>query len=400
MENETVGDLLERLEQGYDLPSLSAVAVRLVELASDEKSTASDLAALIEKDPSLTVRLIRLANSAFFSGDRPVTSLKQAVIKVGFQRLRIMALSLSLRETFPMGLKEGLDYERFWRTSLYRALLARSLALRTTLCNPEEAFVAGLTLEIGILVFHDLLARNKRVESFPVDPENLEEALPWERKMYGVDHRRVGEAALGFWRFPDALIACQGAYEDTALHEDRPGIVRVSELARRLALDLVRESRDVCALFERGHRAFGLDADSMGEILIHTFETVEEIARSLRLELDREHDLLELMERANCALGEMSKDVERVRVDTDRRELPTLDTVDSGEVSSRTLDAVAHEIRNPLTAVGGFARRLADVLEPSSEGGRYARVILQEAARLEEALSRVSSRIDPCTPSS
>lgn len=299
-----------------------------------------------------------------------------------------------------MGRKEGLDYERFWRTSLYRALLARSLALRTNLCDPEEAFVAGLTLEIGILVFHDLLVRKVRVDAFPMDPENLEEALPLERETYGTDHRKVGEAALRFWKFPGSLVACQSAYDDKALHEDRPGIVRVSELSRRLALDLVRESRDVCALFERGHRVFGLDADSMGEILVDTFETVEEIAQSLRLELDRESDLLDLMGRANCALGEMSKDMERMRDDTGRLELPTLDTVGEGEISSRTLDAVAHEIRNPLTAVGGFARRLADVLEPSSQGGRYARVILQEAARLEEALSRLSSRMDTPDPSS
>ncbi|MGD8389466.1 MAG: HDOD domain-containing protein [Desulfobacteraceae bacterium] len=394
MENEKAGGLLERLEQGYDLPSLSAVAVRLVETASDERSTASDLAAIIEKDPSLTVRLLRLANSAFFKGESVVTSLNQAVVKVGFQRLRIMALSLSLRETFPMGRRDGLDYERFWRTSFYRALLARSLAVRTTLCNPEEAFVASLTLEIGILVFHDLLSRKAQADAFPEDPENLEEALPLEWKAYGVDHRRVGEAALRFWRFPDALVACQSAYGDAALNEERPGIVRISELSRQLALDVVRESHDVCALFERAYRVLGLDADSMGEILVSTFDYVEEIAQSLRLEMDKERDLLELMERANCALGDISKDMDWMREAIDRRELPTLDTVEQGGDSTRTLEAVAHEIRNPLTAVGGFARRLADVLDPSSQGGRYARVILQEAARLEEALSRVSRRID------
>ena len=381
--------LLNRLESGYSLPSLSAVAVKLVDMAADESTSAADLAGVIEKDPSLAVRLLRLANSAFFGTDRSVTSLKQAVVKVGFQRLRVMALSLSLRETFPMGRRGGMDYERFWRTSLYRALLARSLAGHTGLCNPDEAFVSGLILEIGLLVFHDLHAGKIENSVAPVDLEDLAAALPWERETFGVDHRRVGEAALRYWRFPESLRQCQSAFGEDALSEDQPGLVRVTELSRRLALDLVREARDVRGLFERGDHVFGLDPEAVGDILAGTFRNVEEIARSLRLELDGDRDLLDVMERANRALGEMSREMERLGETSEERDLPTLDHVPDDRVSARTLDAVAHEIRNPLTAVGGFARRLAETLDPSSDGGRYARVILEEATRLEEVLTRM-----------
>jgi HD-like signal output (HDOD) protein len=390
MEKGTDNKLLERLEQGYSLPSLSAVAVRLVELASDDSTSAEDLASLIEKDPSLAVRLLRLANSAFFfGGGTPISSLKQAVVKIGFNRLRIMALSLSLRETFPMGRQGGLDYERFWRTSLYRALLSRSLALRTRICDPEEAFVAGLTLEIGLLVFHDLITTEQNQVSYPTDPDILKKIIPWERDTYGVDHRRIGQVALTSWHFPDSLISCQTGFGDEALGEDSPGIVRISELSRRLALDLVKESRDVRELFSRGERVLGLDSDTIGDILAETFDNVNDIAKSLSLELDRDKDLLELMERANKALGQISRDMEQMKGEAGSRELPSLDA-NSGRLSSHTLEAVAHEIRNPLMALGGFAKRLAGVLEPSSEGGKYLKVILQEAARLEDTLSRMS----------
>jgi nitrogen-specific signal transduction histidine kinase len=60
-------------------------------------------------------------------------------------------------------------------------------------------------------------------------------------------------------------------------------------------------------------------------------------------------------------------------------------------VVSHTLQAVAHEIRNPLIAVAGFARRLSTTLDPESKGGKYAQIILQEAQRLEEALSQMKA---------
>jgi nitrogen-specific signal transduction histidine kinase len=91
----------------------------------------------------------------------------------------------------------------------------------------------------------------------------------------------------------------------------------------------------------------------------------------------------------------MSREMERLGETSEERDLPTLDHVPDDRISAATLDAVAHEIRNPLTAVGGFARRLAEVLDPSSDGGRYARVILEEATRLEEVLARMSAGTGP-----
>ena len=67
MKNSQISKLLKQLESGYSLPALSPVAMKLVELASDEKSSSMDLVSLIDKDPPLAVRLLKLANSAFFS---------------------------------------------------------------------------------------------------------------------------------------------------------------------------------------------------------------------------------------------------------------------------------------------------------------------------------------------
>lgn len=392
MEEHARERILDELKGGYNLPALSPVALRLVELASDDKCSAREMADLIEKDPSLAVRLLKLANSAFFQSRQPVSTLEQAVIKVGFHRLRIMGLSLSLRDTFPMGKVGSLDYERFWRSSLYRALVAKSLARHLHICNPEEAFVSALILEIGFLILFDLFIREDRDEAAPGDPDALEQVLAWEETSYGINHREVGEAALGFWKFPDAILDCQRLYGETALAPKGPALGRVCELARTLSALLLEKEADFPSLFREADRSCGLEPEVLNDILLETFLQVQDIADQLRLVLNGEKDLLGIMERANRALSQISDRLPDPVAETDIGTLPSFEEMDDkGPIITKTLQAVAHEIRNPLVAVGGFARRLASTLEPSSDGGKYARFILEEALRLEKALSKMTS---------
>lgn len=106
-----------------------------------------------------------------------------------------------------------------------------------------------------------------------------------------------------------------------------------------------------------------------------------------------EKDLLEIMEKANQAPSHISERLTERGTHQAGSPLPTFDSMPgNGETVTRTLEAVAHEIRNPLLVVGGFAKRLADTLEPSSAGGKYARFILDEAERLERAQSKMTAR--------
>ena len=391
MEKKTSSDLLRQIESGYSLPSLSPVAMKLVEIALDETCSAGELTTLIERDPSLAVRVLRLANSAFFLTRKPTTSLKQAVVKVGFQRLRIMALSLSLRDTFPMAKIGALDYEKFWHTTLYRALIAKSFATHLKNCYPEEAFVAGLIMEIGLLILFDLQIKFD-AEALPIKLEPLEELLAWERDRYGIDHRQVGEAALRCWKFPEIIVQCQLFYGQAALTQDAPLLAKIYELSRELSSLISQGSAGFHTPFNDAERFLGLNRDVINDILLTTFDQVQDIADNLNVELNRERDLMEIMEKANKALSQISEKMPVYQEITGHVALPSFNSLDKRkDIVEHTLQAVAHEIRNPLLAVGGFARKLATSLDPASKGGEYVRIILEEASRLEKALLEMNS---------
>ena len=386
-------DLLEELQSGYSLPSLSPVAMKIVEMAADETCSAESMAGLIENDPSLAVRLLGLANSAFFAARYPVSTLRQAIVRIGVERLRIMALSLSLRDTFPMGRVGCMDYEAFWRCSIYRALLGKSLAECIRTCNPEEAFIAGLTLEIGLLIFVDLFIKDKDEEAC-FDQHASESLLSWERERYGTDHRAIGEAALRYWRFPDSIVVCQRSLENDPEERGEDSLLQVCETARSLSSLICEESVEMHPVFAGAEGRFGLSHEVLHELLVTAFDQVQEIAESLQVEVDRERDVFELLEKANRTLIRLLQRMSPRSGSSLESELPSFemlrDKVPDPSSVSQTLEAVSHEIRNPLMVVGGLARRLSRTLEPSSAGGKYAQSILEEVARLEQAMTQMT----------
>ncbi len=106
--------------------------------------------------------------------------------------------------------------------------------------------------------------------------------------------------------------------------------------------------------------------------------------------MNRENDLLELIAKANEALIQISLNLKNAALPGSDR-LPSLSGLDrKNPMVGYTLEALFHEIRNPLVAVGGFAKRLAKILDPESESGKYVKLILAEASRLENLLLELS----------
>jgi len=360
------------------LPSLSSITMKLMDMATDEDVTAQGLANLIEKDPSLTVKLLKLANSAYFSQRVKVASVEQAVMRLGFDRLRIMALSLSLRDTFPMGLVDGMDYESFWRLSLYRALIAQSLSVEMKKGDYGEVFVATLILDIGLLALHSLIKTTDWHVGLDLScPEKL---FKNEKNVLGIDHREIGRILLKKWKFPDRIVEVQ------SVEPVKSELGIVIGHAERLSRYLLCKEEAFEQLYKQKMDSLELNSEKITKVLIETFEHVDELAISFSLDIDSANDLFDLLSRANETLSLISTKLSSF---PDER-LSSFDSVGKEAGQKQTMEAVAHEIRNPLMAVGGFARRLVKNCDESSRTGQYAKVILKESIRLEQALEQMS----------
>ncbi len=381
--------LLDRIMRKGSLPSLSPLAVRLMSLAADENSQAQDLARVIEADPALAARLLSLVNSSLYRvGEEEVTGITRAIMLLGFREVRIMALSLSLRDTMPLKSKDELDYALYWRMNVQRAIMAQMAAQTLRLPNPEEAFAAGLMLQIGLPLLLRALEPSLRA-GYPGFAAPRIERLNWERETAGVTHREVGAAVVSCWKLP-------GFFADCML--ERPGGGQTA-----LAVGFADVAVEACFLPERsftqiyaaGHNLLQLDAERVNKIVAETLAIGSQVAAALEVELNQEQDLLLVMEKANAALSHLSSQVTPKL----RQVVQKAAQLDSAQLQQQavvnTLQAVMHEIRNPLMSVGGFAKRLAGLGEAGGHARHYAQVIMDEASRLDGVLNQVCALLAP-----
>ena len=396
VESEKRSRILHQITSNDFLPSLSPLTIQLIEAASNERTSVLDLNRIIEQDPGLTTRLLKMVNSAYFGRRTKISSISHAIIMAGFKRVRLMALNISLRDTFPLGRVGGMDYDLFWKTSLYRALIAQGFSQAGPLAedlDPEEIFTAGLILEIGMLLLFPVCPPALK-ETFPGGTTPLEDLVSWEIEHLGITHREVGRIILQRWHFPEQIIESQKYFGPEALQEGRSPLVRILEFAR-ICTQIFFGSRDDFQLLDGLAPTQGLSPQIINEILVTSFSQVEEVAGQLRLMINSQDDLLMVMEKANRTLARINGSLESSFVKvfnliSDLEHSTVQEASEEQEEKNRllenTLEAVVHEIRNPLMAIGGFAQRLAKNVEQRGDVIEYVHLITKESLRLEKVL--------------
>jgi HD-like signal output (HDOD) protein len=297
MEDKNKSEILKKIVADQSIPSLSPVALQLINAAADENTSAKELGSIIQRDPGLATRLLRMVNSVAFARKTEVSSVAHAVVALGFKRVRMMALSLSLRDTFPLGKVGNMDYDYYWQTSLYRALIARDFvrAAPGFSVDPEEAFLAGLILEVGLLLLYQ--SSKKAKESFPGLRLPMEELLHWGQNTVGLHHRDVGSFAMEQWGFPAPMVECQRFFGDSAIESGKSSLCVVVELARRVTEFVFGQCADPTSVFDHTERLLGLDQEKRDGILSETFRNVEDLAGYLQISLDSQKEMLEALEK-------------------------------------------------------------------------------------------------------
>jgi HD-like signal output (HDOD) protein len=186
--------------------SLPEVLDRINKVANHPHSSLADVAAVIADDVGLTVRLLRLVNSAFYGFPARIQNITHACIIVGTHQIRQLAMATSVMEVFSSLDPDTLDMEDFWRHSVGCAMLSRALAIRLGESDLERFFIAGLLHDIGRLVLL-MAAPDEAAAILAAAREPGDRSVQQiEMDQLGFSHAQLGGALLTAWNLPPSLI--------------------------------------------------------------------------------------------------------------------------------------------------------------------------------------------------
>ncbi|MBZ0155567.1 MAG: HDOD domain-containing protein [Alphaproteobacteria bacterium] len=184
-----------------DIPSLPAVASKVLQLITCENSSINDLMDVVSLDHSFASRLIRIANSPYYTRDTRVGDVSDAIIRIGFTTVRALVFAASLRD---MGLMSDSTDRVLWEHNTAVALGATVIARETGLLPSGEPLIHGLLHDVGKV----LINRTLREKYGEVIRRVQEQKIPFieaERSLLGFDHNDVGEYVAERWNLPDHL---------------------------------------------------------------------------------------------------------------------------------------------------------------------------------------------------
>lgn len=222
-----VEEMLARLD---NLPSNEPTLARVLQLVNDDKCSATALGEAVSMDPALTIRLLRLANSAYYGLSGRIATAPRAVTVVGFTTVAAMAVSAAAGMDAPSAVPSG-----YWRRAACTAV-ASSLIARVIGAEQPEAFCAGLLADFGSALLHQTgpVAHAEAVESAIAGTADLVEA---ERARFGWAHDELAAHVLRLWRFPASLCVAVGAHHravpptaEPLTRAVRAGLVVVTEI--------------------------------------------------------------------------------------------------------------------------------------------------------------------------
>ncbi len=240
---QVVADALQRIKS---LATLPAVAMEILDLVNDPDATADDFNLAISKDPTLVTQVLKVVNSSFYGMPRQVDTIQQAVVILGLSAIRNIAIASSVNKLFlqaPQHMR--FDPAELWQHTSAVAAAARDLAARTKLVSPEEAFLAGMLHDVGVIVEFQLFGSEfvDLVDSFTCDLDVTFRNA--ERSVLGATHEHFGAGLCRRWNLPDVFELVAGHHHEPLLVDEEkrtlPLIVHVADiLAARLEIGFSR----------------------------------------------------------------------------------------------------------------------------------------------------------------
>lgn len=290
-------DFETRLKAQVDFPSPSKVATEIIALARDPEIEMAKVAQAVGRDPAMTAKILRIANSAFYAQRRPSQNLRQALVIIGLNAALTLALSFSLLSSMRALRAPGIDYPRFWRRSLLAATAARAFGELAKIGHAEDIFLAGLLQDISVLAL-DRVARD--FYSRLPQPATHADWIAHERKELGKDHATYTGLLLKSWNLPVRIChATEFSHdaENTAADSDDGKIARCVALGSDLAEAVLSTDRTpaVNATARRAQHLLNMSQEQFTDVverILRLIPETEELYETSLLDAEDAENLL------------------------------------------------------------------------------------------------------------
>jgi HD-like signal output (HDOD) protein len=196
------------MDKGFEIPSIPLVLIKIIQTLDEDTSSAKQLEALILHDPALSARILRLANSAFYSFHTRVKTISHAIALLGMNLVTSLAIGINIFDSFTKGIKsEAALINKLWTHSCGVAVLVKEIMTRHGFKEREGefAFLCGLLHDLGKVVLFKTYPGHYS-SLFAIPKSEADRAISsYEDENYGVDHAAIGEMLAKLWGFPPDL---------------------------------------------------------------------------------------------------------------------------------------------------------------------------------------------------
>jgi len=279
--------LIDRVASSKDLPTLPGLLIKLIEICNLEDTSFRDVAEIIEKDPSLCSKVLKLVNSAYTGLYRKVESIESGIVVVGMDAIKNIAVSTGVYQAFKRIDGNGtFNLKAFWWHSLMCAVTARLIANRVRYGSPEDAFLSGLVHDLGKLAIWANCPQeySSVLETAGGDPE----LLLSEEEGLGGTHAVVGSWLLQQWKLPTFMA------DAVLYHHELPKrilhslpLVRIIFLANLISTPTVGLDKK-CKVAKE---LFGFSSSDVEALFYKAEKEVIEVADSLEIEIEADKGL-------------------------------------------------------------------------------------------------------------
>ncbi|MBU8933771.1 MAG: HDOD domain-containing protein [candidate division Zixibacteria bacterium] len=347
--------IIEQIRENNRILSLpQTLSEILAEVGKDDFSPDS-LAKIILKDPSLTGKILQLANSSFYHQLSEIKTVQQAVSILGMTTVKCMALSTSVFHPDKVASETGVDPKSFFTYVLSIAAASEQLAKCLGHQASEEAFVAGLLTDIGVLFFlHHYPREYGEIVSGRSSAPNLVEA---EREIFGTDHMEVGYHLAKTWGLPDYVLkAIRGHHDISELQDSHPLTNSVS-LAVLLTTDefsgfkqpIERRLEDVARVVDE----LGISKEQVDEVTFSLLPKTLETAEFVGVDIG---NVEEILTRANQEIWKSYLTIENLfkeRSELTQKLLEQERVRGAEEAKNIAMATLSHYLNNAIMAIFG-----------------------------------------------